>query len=83
MAKFGIFTMKDVDRLRILQDVIGRKLRPSQSPSSWEEALKDSQPLSADSLKAFQSAKMTLKHPWSADKFKEMAEHLEMVLQVY
>lgn len=31
MAKFGIFTMKDVDRLRILQDVIDRKLRPSQA----------------------------------------------------
>ncbi len=31
MAKFGIFAMKDVDRLRILQDVIDRKLRPSQA----------------------------------------------------
>ncbi|HIB3268376.1 TPA: ISNCY family transposase [Citrobacter youngae] len=31
MAEFGIFTMKDVDRLRILQDVIDRKLRPGQA----------------------------------------------------
>lgn len=31
MAKFGIFTMKDVNRLRILQDVIDRKLRPGQA----------------------------------------------------
>lgn len=30
-AEFGIFTMKDVDRLRILQDVIDRKLRPGQA----------------------------------------------------
>lgn len=31
MAEFGIFTMKEVDRLRILQDVIDRKLRPGQA----------------------------------------------------
>lgn len=31
MAEFGIFTMKDVDRLRILQDVIDRKLRLGQA----------------------------------------------------
>lgn len=31
MAKFGIFTMKDVHRLRVLQDVIDRKLRLGQA----------------------------------------------------
>lgn len=27
MAQFGIFTMKDVERLKILQDVIDRSLK--------------------------------------------------------
>jgi hypothetical protein len=39
----------------------GKIADAGKSPSSWEDALKDSQPLSADSLKAFQSAKNDLK----------------------